>query len=124
MPTADVEALSLICSMAACEKLRIKSADIKNTYFNADPVDRLLLLKPPKGGLPGVSTVERVAIVANKHIYGTPDAGRGFFKKGKNQIVHPPQKAARQHTVREVHMDNWGNFTCYNRRRVFVGYVA
>jgi len=47
-----------------------------------------------------------------------------FFKTGKNQVVHPPQKAARQHTVREVHMDNWGNFVCYNRRRVFVGYVA
>lgn len=47
-----------------------------------------------------------------------------FFRKGKHMLRHSPQKAARQHTVREVHMDNWGNFVCYNRRRLFVGYVA
>ena len=39
-------------------------------------------------------------------------------------VRHKPEKAARQHTVREVHMDNWGNFVWYNRRRNFIGYVA
>ena len=47
-----------------------------------------------------------------------------FFRKGRKMLRHPPQKAARQHTVREVHMDTWGNFVCYNRRRNFVGYKA
>ena len=42
-PTADVEALNLLCSYAACSKLRIKGADIRNAYFNAEPLDRLLL---------------------------------------------------------------------------------
>ena len=42
-PTADVEALNLICSFAAGKKLRIKSADIRNAYFNADELDRLVL---------------------------------------------------------------------------------
>ena len=37
-PTASVEALNLICSFAACNKLKINSADIKNAYFNADPI--------------------------------------------------------------------------------------
>jgi len=49
---------------------------------------------------------------------------RYFFRKGKHMVRHAPQKAARQHTVREIHMDNWGNFVCYNRRRNFIGYVA
>ena len=49
-PTADVEALNLLCSFAACGKLRLKCADIRNAYFNAEPLDRLMLLRPPRGG--------------------------------------------------------------------------
>jgi hypothetical protein len=92
-PTADVEALNLVCSFAACKGLSIKSADVRNAYFTADPIDRLLLLRPPKGGIPGRSNdngnanVERIpiAIAANKPIYGTPDAGRGFYKRLKRE---------------------------------------
>ena len=80
-PTASDQALNLICSIAACKRLKLKSGDFMNAYFNADPIDRLLLLHPPKGGLPGHDRTERVAIVANKPIYGTPDAGRGLYKK-------------------------------------------
>jgi hypothetical protein len=48
-----------------------------------------------------------------------------FFKTGRNMIKHPPKTAARQHTVRERHMDNWGNFACYDRRQGgFVFYMA
>lgn len=48
-----------------------------------------------------------------------------FFKTGRNMIKHPPKPAAHQHTVRERHMDNWGNFVCYDRRQGgFVFYVA
>lgn len=43
-----------------------------------------------------------------------------FFRKGKKMLRHPPKQAAKQHTVREVHMDTWGNTVCYNRRRNFV----
>jgi len=43
-----------------------------------------------------------------------------FFRKGRKMLRHAPQQAARQHTVREVHMDTWGNFVCYNRRKLFV----
>ena len=41
-PTCDVEGLNLLCSWAACSKLRLDTADIRNAYFNADPMDRLL----------------------------------------------------------------------------------
>jgi hypothetical protein len=48
-----------------------------------------------------------------------------YFKTGRNMIKHPPKPAANQHTVRERHMDNWGNFVCYDRRQGgFVFYVA
>lgn len=48
-----------------------------------------------------------------------------FFKEGRNMVKHPPKEAARQHTVRERHMDNWGNTVCYDRRQGgFVFYVA
>lgn len=48
-----------------------------------------------------------------------------FFRTGRNMVKHPPKQAANSHTVRERHMDNWGNFVCYDRRQGgFVFYVA
>ena len=95
-PTASVEALNLICSYDACKKLKIKSADIKNAYFNADPIDRLLLLKPPRGGLPGHWSSEKYAIVANRPIYGTCDAGRWFYKKIRKSAQEQGLEESRQ----------------------------
>ena len=48
-PTCATEGFNLICSFAACRRLKIKCADLTNAYFTADPMDRLLLMKPPKG---------------------------------------------------------------------------
>ena len=39
---------------------------------------RILLLRPPKGGLPGVNATDR--LLAKVPIYGTSDAGRGFWR--------------------------------------------
>ena len=47
-PTCATDGLNLICSFAACRKLRLKSADVTNAYFTADPTDRLLLLRPQR----------------------------------------------------------------------------
>jgi hypothetical protein len=49
---------------------------------------------------------------------------RPFVKKGANMRRNPPKQAARQHTVREVHIDNWMNYCCYNRRALWVGNKA
>jgi hypothetical protein len=46
---------------------------------------------------------------------------RPFTKKGLSMRRNPPKQAARQHTVREVHIDNALNFICLNRRMTFVG---
>ena len=80
-PTVDVEGLNLLCSFASCKKLRIKAADIRNAYFNAEALDRLLLLRLPNGGLPGMDNSKKYAIAARVPIYGTQDAGRQFYKK-------------------------------------------
>ena len=49
---------------------------------------------------------------------------RPFVKKGANMRKSGPKQSARQHTVREIHVDHWMNYCCYNRRMLFVGSVA
>lgn len=49
---------------------------------------------------------------------------RPVVKKNANMRRNPPKQAARQHTVREVHIDNWMNYYCVNRRGLFVGSKA
>lgn len=46
---------------------------------------------------------------------------RPFVKRGANMRRNPPKVAARQHTVREVHIDHWMNYLCTDRRSTFVG---
>lgn len=49
---------------------------------------------------------------------------RPFVKSGCNMRRNAPKQAARQHSVREVHIDHWMNYACYNRRACFSGYIA
>ena len=51
-PTAEIEAHNLLFSFAAATKLILRTADISNAYFQGEELDRLLLLKPPRGGVP------------------------------------------------------------------------
>ncbi len=44
-----------------------------------------------------------------------------YVKKGCDMLRHPPKEAARQHTVREVHIDHAMNYACYNLRLNWVG---
>jgi hypothetical protein len=46
---------------------------------------------------------------------------RPYVKSNANMRRNPPKPAARQHTVREVHIDNWMNYICVNRRMCWVG---
>lgn len=49
---------------------------------------------------------------------------RPFVKKGCNMRRHPPKTSARMHTVKEVHIDHWMNYVCYNLRNCFVGSLS
>ena len=78
-PTCSLEAFNIITSFAACSRLRLKCADLSNAYFQGEKMDRLLLLRPPRGGLPGEGDNDYM-LAANVPIYGTGDAGRRFYK--------------------------------------------
>ena len=49
-------------------------------------MDRALLKKPPKGGLPGEGDND-YALAMNKPIYGTKDAGRRFYKTFRRRAL-------------------------------------
>ena len=52
-----------------------------NAYFQSDPLDRLLLLKPPKTGIPDQAYADgETLILARVPFYGQGDAGRKFWK--------------------------------------------
>ena len=78
-PTADTIAIHMVCSFAASYRLKIKCGDLENAYFNGMKMTRVLLLRQPKGGLPGMNHTDR--LLAKVPIYGTQDAGRGFWRK-------------------------------------------
>ena len=81
-PTCDIELLNLLLSWASCERLTVKSGDITNAYVQGCPLERLILTRQPPGGVPDVDISADTMFVACVPIYGTCDAGRGFF--GRN----------------------------------------
>ena len=86
-PTSDVESVNLLLAWAAGRKCRVKIADISNAYFQGRPLDRVLLFRPPKGGLPGEDDSDGAMICARVPVYGTKDAGRGFWLRIREVIL-------------------------------------
>ena len=58
-PTAEVEAFNILLAWCAAWMLKICSIDITNAYFHGMILDRLMLLRPPRGGLPDKSNTRR-----------------------------------------------------------------
>ena len=86
-PTCDIEGLKIILSWVSCERLTVKAGDITNTYFQGCPLERLILMIQPPGGVPDVDISADTMFVARVPIYGTCDAGRGFWKKLRHDIL-------------------------------------
>ena len=55
------------------------SSDIKSAYFQAMPIDRIVIMRQPQGGLPGVDP--DAFLLIRVPVYGLCDSGRGFLKK-------------------------------------------
>ena len=51
-PTGDVDAHNLVFSWAASVGATIRSADVTNAYLQGLPMDRILLYRIPRGGIP------------------------------------------------------------------------
>ena len=77
-PTGDVDSHNLIFSWCAAHKVKICSADISNAYLQGNEVDRVILYKIPKGGIPEEGVEEGTVIAARVSIYGIKDVGRAF----------------------------------------------
>ncbi len=87
--TCELAAIRLTIAYAVGRRLKIRSADISNAYFQGDPMDRLLLLKPPPGGLPWKSSeTGEYGIVARVPSYGTSDAGRNMWNGLRSERIN------------------------------------
>ena len=86
-PAGDVDSHNLVFSCAASHKWKLKSADISNAYLQGKGVDRVILYRIPKGGIPGRGIPEGAIIAARVPIYGTKDAGRGFWLQLKEVVL-------------------------------------
>ena len=87
-PTADIGVHNLIFSYAASNRLRLKTADVSNAFFQGKEMDRLLLPRPPKGGLPDLDYADgETMILARVPIYGATDAGRKFWQRFREVVV-------------------------------------
>ena len=76
-PTADTEAHNILCCWAAIQGAQLHSADVASTYFQGRPLDRVLIMRQPRGGLPGIDP--EVFFLVRVPIYGLTDSGRGFW---------------------------------------------
>lgn len=80
----------------------------------------------PVEWVPALDNSESAAVDTSNPFYGINwNKFEWFYRSGQNMVKQPPKQAAHQHLVYERHMDNSGNFVCYDRRQGgFVFYVA
>ena len=78
-PTSDIETHALVAVFAACFGVPLYSSDTKNAYFQAMPIDRIVIMRQPQGGLSGVEP--EAFLLIRVPVYGLCDSGRGFWKK-------------------------------------------
>ena len=78
-PTCSSLMLNLTLSMAASNKWKLRGGDITASFLQGERMTRTLVLRPPKGGLPDVP--EGSLLLAQKPVYGTKDAPRGFWRR-------------------------------------------
>ena len=76
-PTSDLETHHIVASWAAPKRAMLRSADVTSAYFQALPLDRVLLMRQPKGGLHNVDP--EALLLVRVPIYGLSDSGRGFW---------------------------------------------
>ena len=91
-PTCSQQMLSFTLALAAGRRWPVFGGDITAAFLQGESITRQLVLSLPKDGVEGVE--EGSIMIANKPVYGTRDAPRGFWKK--------LAKTAKKHGLREV----------------------
>ena len=107
-PTADAESHCLLASWAASERLRLKGSDLTNTYFQAKPLTRLLLMRQPTGGLGDPDVPAEACLLCRVPIYGSIDAGRGFYLRMDSEVKTAGMKASKVMPALHYHQDENG----------------
>ena len=107
-PTCDIKGLNILLSWVSCEGLTVKSGDITNAYFQGCLLERLILMRQPPGGVLDVGISADTMFVARVPICGTCDAGRGFWKKLRHDILSTGLKenAVSEHRTYTKKMEN------------------
>ena len=67
----------IITAWASIVGTKLHSADVSNAYFQSEPLDRVFLLRQPRGGLPQVDP--NAALLVRVPVYGLTDSGRSFW---------------------------------------------
>ena len=77
--TSDIEAHALVAGFAACHGVPLLLSDIRNAYFQAMPIDRIVIMRQPQVGLRGIDP--EAFLLIRVPVYGLCDSGRGFWKQ-------------------------------------------
>ena len=103
-PTADAEGIHLVFSFASFRKAKVRCGDLESAYFTGERMSRVLLLRQPRSGLPGLKPDDR--LLARVPVYGTRDAGRGFWKKFRPTLIAGGVRENRVLSAVYIHTDS------------------
>ena len=77
-PTADAEGIHLVLSYASSRKAKVMCGDLESAYFTGERMSRVLLMRQPRSGLPGIKPDDR--LLARVPVYGT-DSAKSFVAR-------------------------------------------
>eukprot|EP00435_Cladocopium_sp_Y103_P032430 s1165_g8.t1 len=89
-PTASSTCVHILLSYAACRGFQIHSGDITAAFLQGAPIQRTLLLRAPKDGIPledGGFIDPYTLMIALMSVYGSKDAPRGFWLELRATIL-------------------------------------
>ena len=89
-PTASHTSIHLLLAYAATKDLELHSGDITAAFLQGAPIERTLLLRAPKDGIPtekGENIAPYTYLVALMSVYGSKDAPRGFWLELRKELV-------------------------------------
>ena len=83
-------------------------SDVTNAYFQAKPLTRLLLMRQPTGGLGDPDVPAEACLLFRVPIYGSIDAGRGFYLRMDSEVKTAGMKASKMMPALYYHQDENG----------------
>ena len=84
-PTASHLMLHMLLVLASCRGYMLHVGDITAAFLQGLGLARVLLMRPPADGIPGVEPGS--ILRAKKPVYGTKDAPRGFWRSLHRTLI-------------------------------------